>query len=65
MTPETRDEWRAWAANLGLPDTFWEEFAGEFGVDEEDVFEVLEGDNGPVEWALNRACEILGGDRPE
>jgi hypothetical protein len=66
MTPETKAEWEAWAADLGLPDTFWEEFAEEFEADEEDVFEVLEErDKGPVEWALNRACEILGGDRTQ
>lgn len=65
MTLETRAEWQAWAADLGLPATIWEEFTEEFGVDEEDVFETLEEDNEPVEWALNRACEILGVDRPE
>ena len=65
MTPATKAEWEAWAAGLSLPGIFWEEFAEEFEADEEDVFDGLEDNEGPVEWALNRACEILGGDRTE
>jgi hypothetical protein len=65
MSSETKAEWRAWAAGLGLPDAFWHEFAEDFGGDQEDLFEGLERDEGPAEWALNKACEILGRDRSE
>lgn len=61
MTPGTWAEWQAWAADLGLPETFWGEFAEEFGTDEEDAFRGVDEDNEPVEWAPTRACEILGG----
>ena len=57
MSPDSGFEWEAWVADLGLPDTFWEDGPLSFeGLDHEEL----------VDDALRRARNILdSGGREE
>ena len=55
MSPDSGFEWEAWAADLGLPDTFWEN--GPFS------FEGLDHDE-LVDDALSRARDWAGSPVP-
>jgi hypothetical protein len=50
MSPDSGDEWEAWAADLDLPDTFWENGPGSYeGLDHDEL----------VDGALDQAQQIL------
>ena len=57
MSPDSGDEWEAWAADLNLPDTFWEDGPGSYeGLDHDEL----------VDGALGQAQQILdNGDEEE
>jgi hypothetical protein len=55
MSPDTGDEWEAWAVDLGLPDTFWENGPGSYEGHDHD--ELVDGTLDQAQHILDQSAE--------